>query len=70
MSEVVMATVLCFDLLAVHFYSLHLTDAVCLIVTMMCTVRFVSSRGLWDDLTYITSVDKTKMVICRRIKDS
>ena len=30
----------------------------------------MSSRGMWNGLTYIASVDKTKMVICRRTKDN
>lgn len=65
-----MAKVLCFDLLAMYFYNLQLSEDVCLIVKIMCRIQLVSSRGMWNDLTCATSVDKTKMVSCRRIKDS
>lgn len=60
----------CFDLLAVHFYNLQLSDDVCLIVRIMCRQQLLSSRGMWNDLIYITGVANTKMVICRKIKDS
>lgn len=70
MYEVVMAEFFSFDLLAVRCYSVQLGNDVCLMLRMVCRVWLVSSRGMWNDLTYVTSMDKTKMVICRRIKDS
>lgn len=70
MYEVVMADFSSFDLLAVCCYSVQLSNDVCLMLRMVCRVWLVSSRGMWNDLTYVTSVDKTKMVICGRIKDS
>lgn len=65
-----MAEFFSFDLLAIRCYSVQLSNDVCLMLRMVCRVQLVSSRGMWNDLTYITSMDKTKMVICRRIKDS
>lgn len=59
MYEVVMAKVLCFNLLAVCFYSLQLSDEVHLMPRMICRAQLVSARGTWNGFTYITSADKT-----------